>query len=82
LDVFEEAKNTAIDSFVCPFIHKLGIGSIPAASLLIGELAVSYIFQYGVILPSPIGIELMEFPAKMIYALKISRILARNDNAG
>jgi len=81
LDVFEDAKNTAIDGLVCPFIHKLGIGSIPAASLLIGEIAVSCIFQYGVILPSPIGIELMEFPVKMIYAIKGSRILARNDDS-
>ena len=30
----------------------------------------SYMLGHVVILPSPIGVELMEFPARMMYALK------------
>jgi hypothetical protein len=55
-------------------VVRLGIQAIPAASLLVGEVALSYFLHYGVILPSPIGIELMEFPAKMIFILELKKM--------
>ena len=39
-----------------------------------GEVTLSYLLHYGIILPSPISIELMEFPAKMIYILEHKKI--------
>jgi hypothetical protein len=60
-------KDEALNSVVCPIVIMLGIRIIPAASLLVGEVTLSYFFHCGIILPSPIGIELMEFPVKMIY---------------
>ena len=68
--MISNVKDSAVDNFVCPIIHKLGMQTIPATSLLIGEVTLSYMLQHTVILPSPIGIELMEFPAKMTYILK------------
>jgi hypothetical protein len=76
LDVISNAKDNALDNFLCPVIHKLGIQTIPAASLLVGETVLSYMLHYGVILPSPIGVELMEFPAKMAYILKGNSLLS------
>lgn len=69
-EVITNVKDNAVDNLVCPLIHKLGIHAIPAVSILIGEITLSYILQHGIILPSPIGVELMEFPAKMVYILK------------
>jgi hypothetical protein len=63
-------KDEALNSVVCPIMIRLGVQAIPAASLLVGEVTFSYLLHYGVILPSPIGIELMEFPARMIYILE------------
>jgi hypothetical protein len=63
-------KDEALNSVIFPIVIRLGIQVIPAASLLIGEVALSYLLHYGVILPSPIGIELMEFPVKMIFILE------------
>jgi hypothetical protein len=63
-------KDEALNSVICPIVIRLGIQAIPAASLLVGEVALSYFLHQGVILPSPIGIELMEFPARMIYILE------------
>lgn len=59
-----------VENFVCSFIVKIGIKTLPAFSILVGEATVSYMLGHVVILPSPIGIELMEFPARMMYALK------------
>jgi hypothetical protein len=70
LSIISDVKEGTIDNLVCPAIHRLGVQTIPAASLLMGEIALSCILQQGVILPSPIGVELMEFPLKMIYILK------------
>ena len=67
-------KDEALYSVVCPVVIRLGIHTIPAVSLLIGEVVLSYLLHYGVILPSPIGVELMEFPAKMIYILERKKI--------
>ena len=69
-------KDEALNSVVCSIVAKLGIHTIPAASLLMGEVVLSYFFHYGIIIPSPIGVELMEFPAKMIYILKRKKIAA------
>ncbi len=59
-----------VENFVCSFIVKIGIKTLPAFSILVGETTVSYMLGHVVILPSPIGVELMEFPARMMYALK------------
>jgi hypothetical protein len=68
-------KDEALNSVVCPFVIRIGVHAIPAASLLTGEVTVSYLLHYGVILPSPIGIDLLEFPAKMIYILEWKRTI-------
>lgn len=62
-----------VENFACSFIVKIGIKALPAFSILVGEATMSYMLGHVVILPSPIGVELMEFPAKMMYALKKSR---------
>lgn len=59
-----------VENFVCSFIVKIGIKTLPAFSILVGEATVSYMLGHVVILPSPIGVELMEFPARMMYVLK------------
>lgn len=59
-----------VENFVCSCLVKIGIRTLPAFSLLVGEATVSYMIGHVVILPSPIGVELMEFPAKMMYALR------------
>ncbi|HEU4606058.1 MAG TPA: hypothetical protein VFS46_07460 [Nitrososphaera sp.] len=61
-----------VENFVCSFIVKIGVKALPAFSILVGEATMSYMLGHVVILPSPIGVELMEFPAKMMYALKKS----------
>lgn len=68
-------KDEALNSVVCPIVIRIGVHAIPAASLLAGEITISYLLHYGVILPSPIGIELLEFPAKMIYILELKRTI-------
>lgn len=62
-----------VENFVCSFIVKIGMKTLPAFTILVGEATMSYMLGHVVILPSPIGIELMEFPAKMMYALKKAR---------
>jgi hypothetical protein len=62
-----------VENYVCSFIVKIGIKSLPTFSILVGEATMSYMLGHVVILPSPIGIELMEFPAKMMYALRRRR---------
>ena len=57
-----------VENYVCSFIVKIGIKALPAFSILVGEATVSYVLGHVFILPSPIGIELIEFPAKMMYA--------------
>lgn len=59
-----------VENFVCSFIVKIGIKTLPAFSILVGEATMSYMLGHVVILPSPIGVELMEFPVRMMYALK------------
>lgn len=59
-----------VENFVCSFFVKIGIKAFPAFSILVGEATMSYMLDHMIILPSPIGVELMEFPAKMMYALK------------
>ncbi len=71
---FSSIKDEAINSVICPIVTRLGVHTIPAASLLIGEVTLSHFMHYGIILPSPIGIELMEFPARMIYILEDRRL--------
>lgn len=58
-----------VENFVCSFIVKIGVRALPAFSILVGEATMSYMLGHVVILPSPIGIDLMEFPAKMMYLL-------------
>jgi hypothetical protein len=58
-----------VENYVCTFIIKIGVKALPAFSILVGEATMSYMLGHVVILPSPIGIELMEFPAKMMYLL-------------
>lgn len=58
-----------VENFVCAFFVKIGVTTLPAFSILIGEGTLSHALGYGIILPSPIGVELMEFPARMMYAL-------------
>jgi len=67
-------KDDALNSVVCPVVARLGVQAIPAASLLMGEVSLSSFLQYGVILPSPIGVELLEFPSRMIYILERRRL--------
>ena len=73
IQVVNSIKEDALNGVVSPIVTRLGIHTIPAVSLLVGEVALSYFLHYGIILPSPIGVELMEFPAKMIYILKRKR---------
>jgi|GEM_PF-2254559 hypothetical protein len=68
-------KDDALKSVVCPVVIRLGIQGIPAASLLIGEVSLSGFLHYGVLLPSPIGVELLEFPSRMIYLLERRRLV-------
>jgi hypothetical protein len=68
-------KSDALNGLVCPVVMRLGLQAIPAVSLLIGEAGLSGVLQHGVILPSPIGVELLEFPSKMIYLLERRRLL-------
>jgi hypothetical protein len=68
-------KDDALNSVVCPVLIRLGIQGIPAASLLIGEVSLSGFLHYGVLLPSPIGVELLEFPSRMIYLLERRRLV-------
>jgi hypothetical protein len=58
-----------VENYVCTLIVKIGIKALSAFSILVGEATVSYMLGHVVILPSPIGIELIEFPAKMMYLL-------------
>ncbi len=76
IQVVNSIKDEALSNVVCPVVTRLGIHTIPAASLLVGEVMLSYLLHYGVILPSPIGVELMEFPARMIYILERKKIAA------
>ena len=75
---FKSAKNSikerAVDRLICPMVIRLGIHTIPATTLLVGEVSLSYLLHYGVILPSPIGIELMEFPVRMTFILERKKI--------
>ena len=64
---------TVENYYVCSFIVKIGVKALPAFSILVGETIVSYMLGHVVILPSPIGVELMEFPAKMMYLLHKNR---------
>lgn len=75
IQTVSQIKDDAINSVVCPVVLRFGIQGIPAASLLIGEISLSGFLHYGVILPSPIGIELLEFPSKMIYILERRRMM-------
>ena len=68
-------KDDALNSVVCPVVIRLGIQGIPAASLLICEVSLSGFLHYGVLLPSPIGVELLEFPSRMIYLLERRRLV-------
>jgi hypothetical protein len=68
-------KDDALNSVVCPVVIRLGIQGLPAASLLIGEVSLSGFLHYGVLLPSPIGVELLEFPSRMIYLLERRRLV-------
>jgi hypothetical protein len=65
---------TVVENFVCSFLVTIGIKTLPAFSILIGEATISHMLGHVIILPSPIGIELMEFPAKMMYIIKSDRI--------
>jgi hypothetical protein len=62
-----------VENYVCSFIVKIGIKALPAFSILVGEATVSYVLGHVVILPSPIGVELIEFPAKMMYSFRKRR---------
>jgi hypothetical protein len=74
LQTVSSIKDGTLAGVVCPIVTRLGILTIPAASLLAGEVVLSYVLHHGIILPSPIGVELMEFPAKMIYILERKKI--------
>ncbi len=67
-------KDDALNSVVCPVVTRFGVQAIPAASLLMGEVSLSSFLQYGILLPSPIGVELLEFPSRMIYILQRRRL--------
>ena len=79
LETVSSIKDDALNCIICPIVIRLGIQTIPAASLLIGEVSLSSLLHYGVILPSPIGIEVMEFPVKMIYLLQNRNIRQRTE---
>jgi hypothetical protein len=68
-------KDDALNSVVCPAVMRFGIQGIPAVSLLVGEASLSGILHYGVILPSPVGVELLDFPSKMICLLERRRLM-------
>jgi hypothetical protein len=67
-------KQGALNSLVCPVVVRFGVQAIPASSLLIGEASLSSLLHFGVILPSPIGIELLVFPSKITYLLERRRL--------
>jgi hypothetical protein len=75
IQTVSQIKDDALKSVVCPVVARLGVQAIPAASLLIGEASLSTFLHYGVILPSPIGVELLEFPSRMIYILERRRLM-------
>jgi hypothetical protein len=75
LQTVNSIEDEILYSLICPIVIRLGIRTIPAASPLVGEVALSYLLHYGVILLPTIGIELMEFPVKMIYILESKRIM-------
>jgi hypothetical protein len=75
IQTVSQIKDDALNSVVCPAVMKFGIQGIPAVSLLVGEVSLSSILHYVVILPSPIGVELLDFPSKMIYLLERRRLL-------
>jgi len=75
IETVSHIKDDALNSVVCPVVIRLGIQGIPAASLLIGEVSLSGFLHYGVLLPSPIGVELLEFPSRMIYLLERRRLV-------
>ena len=75
IETVSHFKDDALNSVLCPVVIRLGIQGIPAASLLIGEVSLSGLLHYGVILPSPIGVELLDFPSRMIYLLERRRLL-------
>ncbi|HJS82124.1 MAG TPA: hypothetical protein VJ742_04735 [Nitrososphaera sp.] len=75
IETVSHIKDDALNSVLCPVVMRLGIQGIPAASLLIGEVSLSGLLHYGVILPSPIGVELLDFPSRMIYFLERRRLM-------
>ena len=75
LQTVSHIKDDALNSVVCPAVIRFGIQGIPAVSLLVGEVTLSGILHYGVILPSPIGVELLNFPSKMVYLLERRRLM-------
>ena len=75
IQTVSQIKDDALNSVVCPAVIRFGIQGIPAVSLLVGEVSLSGILHYGVILPSPIGVELLDFPSKMIYLLERRRLV-------
>ena len=74
-------QTSNVENFVCSFIVKIGSKTLPTFSIVMGEATMSLVLGYGVILPSPIGIELMEFPARMMFMLRRRRP-ARFDQKG
>lgn len=68
-------KDDALNIVACPAVMRLGVQAIPASSLLIGEASLSGLLHYGVVLPSPIGIELLELPSKVIHVLERRRLI-------
>lgn len=75
IQTVSQIKDDALTSVVCPVVARLGVQAIPAASLLIGEASLSSFLHYGIILPSPVGVELLEFPSRMIYILEQRRLM-------
>ncbi|MCI0558102.1 MAG: hypothetical protein MN733_06375 [Nitrososphaera sp.] len=57
-----------LENFLCLFIIKIGIRTLSTFWVLAGEVTMSTILGYGVILPSPIGAELLGSPARMLIS--------------
>ena len=69
IQAFSNFKDDTLCGLVSPVAMGLGIQAMPATMLLVGEASLSSLFQYGMILPSPIGMELLGFPSRMMIYL-------------
>jgi hypothetical protein len=52
--------------FLYLFLVRLGFRTAPIFSIITGEIALSTILGYVIIIPSPLGLEAVEFPTRIL----------------